>query len=82
MKNINSGAEFLNLVFKDMTDSANVSRRAGKISSYFENEVFFEKDGGTEGSVKVIAVYDSQMPEATAPIKLGYVFKGYFEKSL
>lgn len=31
------------LIFKDMTDSANVSRRAGKISSYFENEVFFEK---------------------------------------
>jgi len=31
------------LIFKDMTDSANVSRRAGKISSYFENEAFFEK---------------------------------------
>ena len=30
-------------VFKDMTDSANVSRRAGKISSYVENESFFEK---------------------------------------
>ena len=26
-----------------ITFSANVSRRAGKISSYFENEVFFEK---------------------------------------
>ena len=30
-------------IFKDMTDSAIVSSRAGKISSYFENEVFFEK---------------------------------------
>ena len=42
------------------------------------NTVTFDKQGGTDGSDSVTATYDSAMPTATAPVKVGYTFMGYY----
>jgi hypothetical protein len=39
--------------------------------------VTLNKDGGTGGSLSVLATYDAQMPVATPPTRLGYTFIGY-----
>ena len=40
--------------------------------------VTFDKQGGTGGTNGVNAVFNSPMPTATAPTKVGYTFDGYF----
>ena len=40
--------------------------------------ITFDKQGGINGSNSVNAVYDSKMPQAVAPTKAGYDFKGYY----
>jgi uncharacterized repeat protein (TIGR02543 family) len=40
--------------------------------------VTFDKKGGDGGSETVTAEYFASMPEATAPTREGYVFKGYY----
>ena len=40
--------------------------------------VTFDKQGGTNGTNSVNAVYDSKMPQAVAPTKAGYDFRGYY----
>ncbi|MBQ8749485.1 MAG: InlB B-repeat-containing protein [Clostridia bacterium] len=43
--------------------------------------ITFNKQAGQGGSDSVIAHYDSPLPtEVTAPTKLGYLFKGYYER--
>jgi hypothetical protein len=41
--------------------------------------VTFDKTGGSGGSISVEAQYNQPMPAATAPTRLGYTFKGYYE---
>ena len=43
--------------------------------------VTLDKQGGSGGSDSIIATYDSKMPSATAPIKTGYVFNGYYDQN-
>lgn len=43
-----------------------------------EGYITFDKQGGTDGSDSVYCYYDSDMPQAVAPKKTGYNFKGYF----
>ena len=40
--------------------------------------VTLNKRGGTGGSSEVTAIYGEDMPAATAPVREGYVFEGYF----
>lgn len=40
--------------------------------------ITFDKQGGIYGSDMVIATYDSKYPQADAPVREGYSFKGYF----
>ena len=40
--------------------------------------VTFDKQGGTGGSDNVDVSYNEEMPEATAPTRVGYEFQGYF----
>lgn len=42
--------------------------------------VTFNKNGGSGGTNKVTATYDSEMPYADAPNKEGYIFDGYYDK--
>jgi uncharacterized repeat protein (TIGR02543 family) len=37
------------------------------------------RNGGTGGSLSVLATYDAPMPVATAPTRTGYTFIGYFD---
>lgn len=37
------------------------------------------RNGGTGGSLSVLATYDAPMPVATAPTRTGYSFTGYFD---
>lgn len=41
-------------------------------------KVLFDKQGGELGDDYVVAVYDSVLPTADAPVKSGYSFKGYY----
>jgi uncharacterized repeat protein (TIGR02543 family) len=43
--------------------------------------VSFDKQSGTGGSSSVIATYGLAMPTATAPVRTGYTFGGYFTSS-
>ena len=43
-----------------------------------ENNVSFDKQNGTGGSNGVSVTYDSTMPSATAPTRVGYTFMGYY----
>jgi uncharacterized repeat protein (TIGR02543 family) len=45
-----------------------------------EYNVTLNKQGGNSGSDSVTATYDSAMPSATAPIKNGYLFDGYYDQ--
>ena len=41
--------------------------------------VTFDKQSGAGGSDSVTATYDSDMPSATAPSRMGYTFGGYYD---
>jgi len=45
-----------------------------------EYNVTLNKQGGNSGSDSITATYDSAMPPATAPIKNGYLFDGYYDQ--
>ncbi|MEA5108566.1 MAG: InlB B-repeat-containing protein [Sphaerochaeta associata] len=45
-----------------------------------EYHVTLNKQGGNSGSESITATYDSAMPSATAPIKNGYLFDGYYDQ--
>jgi len=45
-----------------------------------EYNVTLNKQGGNSGSDSITATYDSAMPSATAPIKNGYLFDGYYDQ--
>lgn len=45
-----------------------------------EYNVTLNKQGGNSGSESITATYDSAMPSATAPIKNGYLFDGYYDQ--
>ncbi|TWI62665.1 putative repeat protein (TIGR02543 family) [Desulfobotulus alkaliphilus] len=40
--------------------------------------VTFDRQNGTDGSASVTATYDQPMPTATAPVRAGYTFGGYY----
>ena len=42
--------------------------------------VTFDKESGIEGTSSVAAVFNENMPSASAPSKVGYIFKGYFDE--
>ena len=51
------------------------------IYAYWEAETYtvvLQKEGGTGGSDSVQATYQSPMPSATAPTRVGYSFEGYY----
>ena len=41
-------------------------------------EVTLEQQGGTGGTGRVMVTYDSEMPPADAPVRMGWTFNGYF----
>lgn len=41
-------------------------------------DIIFDKQGGYGGSNSVVLKYGESMPQASAPKKAGYIFKGYF----
>ncbi|NCC14479.1 MAG: hypothetical protein EOM32_14035, partial [Spirochaetia bacterium] len=43
--------------------------------------VTFDKQSGTNGSDTVSATYDATMPSATAPMRTGYTFGGYYDQA-
>ena len=43
--------------------------------------VTFNNQNGTGGSNSVTATYDSAMPSATMPTKIGYIFAGYYDNT-
>jgi uncharacterized repeat protein (TIGR02543 family) len=45
-----------------------------------EYNVTLNKQGGNSGSDSITATYDSAMPSATAPIKNGHLFDGYYDQ--
>ena len=45
-----------------------------------EYNVTLNKQGGNSGSDSITVTYDSAMPSATAPIKNGYLFDGYYDQ--
>lgn len=52
-----------------------------RVYAHWEPKKFtitFDKQGGTGGTDSVTAVYGELLPEATAPIRTGYTFKGYY----
>ena len=42
--------------------------------------VTFDKENGIEGTSSVAAVFNENMPSASAPSRVGYIFKGYFDE--
>ena len=46
-----------------------------------EYTVTFSKNSGSGGTDSVEAVYGLDMPEASAPVRVGYIFGGYFSGS-
>lgn len=52
-------------------------------AQYSENlySVMFDKQGGSGGSSGVNAVYGEDMTKASAPVRLGYAFFGYFTET-
>ena len=43
--------------------------------------VTFNRQGGTGGSVSVVAIFGDPMPPATAPTRTGYTFGGYYTEA-
>lgn len=46
-----------------------------------ESTVTFDKQNGSGGTDNIMAVYDSPMPDITAPLRTGYTFDGYYTQS-
>lgn len=60
----------------DWNLTSNVTLYAYWVANTYTVTLDFQ--GGTGGSSSVTATYDNSMPNATAPTREGYVFKGYF----
>ena len=43
--------------------------------------ITFDKQGGSNGTNSVAAMYNSTVPTATAPSRTGYTFQGYFDET-
>lgn len=43
--------------------------------------ITLDKQGGTGGTSDVKAVYSGKLPQATAPVREGYVFQGYYSQA-
>ena len=68
----------------DMT-SRNVWREASNsiIYAYWTPDTYtvvLQKEGGTGGSDSIQVMYQSSMPSATAPTRVGYTFQGYYSE--
>ena len=65
----------------DGTIKTGVSSYSGSISEYWIAKTYsvtLDKQYGEGGTDEITATYDSEMPVATAPTRMGYNFMGYF----
>lgn len=60
----------------DRQDSVVALHAIWKPNNYL---ITFDKRGGSSGHSSVIATYDSIVPSASAPLRNGYVFVGYYD---